>query len=116
MRCRRSPPPVRASASSLTAYRRPKNEHNGVFSLQEGVEDKDPLDWQRACARTIRGHSGLEGSMFTENFRSAYRSLRSAPSYTLIAVLSLAMGIGGSVAMFMLVNSIIIRPLAYSEP
>jgi predicted permease len=54
--------------------------------------------------------------MFIENFRSAYRSLRSAPGYTLTAVLSLALGIGGSVAMFTLVNSIIVRPLAYSEP
>src|SRR4030095_590469 len=50
-----------------------------------------------------------------ENLRSAYRSLRSAPGFTATAVLSLGIGIGGSVAMFTLVNSIVLKPLAYHE-
>ena len=53
--------------------------------------------------------------MFNENLRGAYRSLRSAPGFTLTAVLSLGIGIGGSVAMFTLVNSILLKPLAYPE-
>jgi len=53
--------------------------------------------------------------MWTENLRSAYRSLRSARGFALSAVLSLGIGIGGSIAMFTLVNSIILRPLAYPE-
>jgi putative ABC transport system permease protein len=53
--------------------------------------------------------------MFTENVRGAYRSLRSAPGFTLTVVLSLGIGIGGSVAMFTLVNSILLKPLVYNE-
>ena len=53
--------------------------------------------------------------MFTENLRAGYRSLRSTPGFALTAVLSLAIGIGGSVSMFTLVNSIVLKPLAYSE-
>jgi hypothetical protein len=54
--------------------------------------------------------------MWIENLRGAYRSLRSAPGFTLTAILSLSIGIGGSVAMFTLVNSIVLKPLAYPEP
>src|SRR5262245_13205901 len=53
--------------------------------------------------------------MLLEDLRNAYRSLRSAPGFTVAAILSLAIGIGGSVAMFTLVNSIVLKPLAYPE-
>jgi putative ABC transport system permease protein len=53
--------------------------------------------------------------MWIENLRGAYRSLRSAPGFALTAILSLGIGIGGSVAMFTLVNSIVLKPLAYPQ-
>ena len=53
--------------------------------------------------------------MLMENLRGAYRSLCSAPGFTATAVLSLAIGMGGSIAMFTLVNSIVLKPLAYQE-
>jgi predicted permease len=53
--------------------------------------------------------------MFVENLRASLRSLRSAPGFTVTAVVSLAIGIGGSLAMFTLVNSLLLKPLAYPE-
>jgi predicted permease len=53
--------------------------------------------------------------MWIEDLRAAFRSLRSAPGFTVTAVLSLALGIGGTVAMFTLVNSIVLKPLPYPE-
>lgn len=47
--------------------------------------------------------------------RSAYRSLLSARSYSLSAVLSLAIGIGGNLAIFTLANAVILRPLSYPK-
>ena len=51
-----------------------------------------------------------------ENFRCAFRNLRAAPGFTATAILSLSIGIGGTVSMFTLVKSILLKPLAYPEP
>lgn len=51
-----------------------------------------------------------------DELRQAFRSLRRAPGTTLAAVVTLAIGIGPTVAMFTVVHSALVRPLPYSEP
>ncbi len=67
--------------------------------------------------RTIQRGS-WEGTVdvITRNVRYAVRRLAKNPMFTLVAVLSLGLGIGANTAMFSLVNATIIRDTPYDRP
>jgi putative ABC transport system permease protein len=91
----------RSGLGRAEAERRARLELGAVESAKDRCREARGLRWP---------------DEIRQDLRFAFRGFRRNPAFTAVAVLTLALGVGVNAAVFTVVQSVLIRPLPYSEP
>lgn len=78
--------------------------------------DEDPSRGAYALFDLLKGAITMRLDAFLRDLSYALRRLRSAPLFVAIVVLAFALGIGANVAVFSVLDAVVLRPLPFANP
>jgi len=96
------------------AERRAERHPSSLPSLRSATTMNAPVSPHGSSGRGGRLR-GLPGA-FAQDARYAVRMLWSAPVFTAVAVVTLALGIGATTAIFTVIDGVLLTPLPYDDP
>src|SRR5215831_11694942 len=88
-------------AGEADAQRRARRSIGGYQQVKEACHDMLRVSWLDTIGRDVR---------------YALRSFRRSPTFTLVALLSLAIGVGANCAAFTWADALLLRPLPVARP
>jgi predicted permease len=92
---------VRSGASENEARRLTRLEFGGIEQIKEDCRESRGTLWVESMVQDIR---------------YGVRQIRNSPGFSIVAILSLTLGIGANTAIFTLLNAILLRPLPVHNP
>src|SRR6185437_14289122 len=97
-----------ATEENIKSGMSPEEAHRHALLQFGGVEQA------KAKQHEARGFHGLD--ILWLDLRYTFRTMRRDPVFTLVAVLILTLGIGANIAVFSVVNTIMLQPLPFHDP
>ncbi len=83
--------------------------------LERSTGTKGMRLWLSVAADVARAAPGAHWDVARQDLAFAVRQFRRSPGFSAIAIITLALGIGGNAALFSVVNQVLFAPLRYAQ-